>query len=302
MNDKYSNWRVLIESDYLSLFVKAWFAFLATLQEINPEIETQGDGDLINAYSQNCINYLCIEGIMDGVISNIKNAYIKSNHLFQSIYPQHFFKTFYSLNKEYSFIHDGIEGGIKISISISQNKGQFRLNTIVHRNTKRFNEYFDFYLSSMVDLSAYTKDLSFLNKDNLITAVEDSLIENGKSKISEKDRLSARGIKYREDYLHNSVLPAIQTWRGNFEGEYIFNQMPQKNFPEAADDINSILTWFIKFLYRLRNVMFHIVIDPLDKEWQDIFKYSYLALKDIVDCNIEWLTRNERTLNQQGVN
>ena len=39
-------------------------------------------------------------------------------------------------------------------------------------------------------------------------------------------------------------------------------------------------------LYRLRNALFHEIIDPLDEEWQVIFKNAYLVLKEIVDLNI----------------
>lgn len=48
---------------------------------------------------------------------------------------------------------------------------------------------------------------------------------------------------------------------------------------------NSVL-WFLDFVYRLRNALFHEIIDPLDEEWQAIFKNAYLVLKEIVDLNI----------------
>ena len=48
---------------------------------------------------------------------------------------------------------------------------------------------------------------------------------------------------------------------------------------------NSIL-WFLDFVYRLRNALFHEIIDPLDEEWQIIFKNAYLVLKEVVDINI----------------
>ena len=35
-----------------------------------------------------------------------------------------------------------------------------------------------------------------------------------------------------------------------------------------------------------RNALFHEIIDPLDEEWQVIFKNAYLVLKEIVDLNI----------------
>lgn len=52
--------------------------------------------------------------------------------------------------------------------------------------------------------------------------------------------------------------------------------------------IESIL-WFLDFVYRLRNALFHEIIDPLDEEWQIVFKNAYLVLKEIVDLNISEL-------------
>ena len=42
----------------------------------------------------------------------------------------------------------------------------------------------------------------------------------------------------------------------------------------------------LDFVYRLRNALFHEIIDPLNDEWQVIFKNAYHVLKQIVDQNI----------------
>lgn len=58
-------------------------------------------------------------------------------------------------------------------------------------------------------------------------------------------------------------------------------------YEELQKDLekDSVL-WFLDFIYRLRNALFHEIIDPLDEEWQIIFKNAYLVLKEIVDLNI----------------
>ena len=58
---------------------------------------------------------------------------------------------------------------------------------------------------------------------------------------------------------------------------------------------NSVL-WFLDFVYRLRNALFHEIIDPLDEEWQVIFKNAYLVLKEIVDLNISAIETIEKTI------
>ena len=35
--EKYTNWRAITESDYVTMFIKTWFAFVATLRELYPK-------------------------------------------------------------------------------------------------------------------------------------------------------------------------------------------------------------------------------------------------------------------------
>ena len=50
--------------------------------------------------------------------------------------------------------------------------------------------------------------------------------------------------------------------------------------------------WFLDFVYRLRNTLFHEIIDPLNSDWQLVFKNAYLVLKEIVDLNIKYIESN----------
>ena len=59
-----------------------------------------------------------------------------------------------------------------------------------------------------------------------------------------------------------------------------------KSTAVKAKHINPFYLWFISFVYRLRNALFHEIIDPLNDEWQVIFKNSYHVLKQVVDQNI----------------
>ncbi len=54
------------------------------------------------------------------------------------------------------------------------------------------------------------------------------------------------------------------------------------------------VVWFLDFVYRLRNALFHEILDPLAPEWQLVFKNAYLVLKEIVDLNIDFL--NSKTI------
>lgn len=77
----------------------------------------------------------------------------------------------------------------------------------------------------------------------------------------------------------------------------IFKQMPFELFYKTYLDnvyiqnreyydgllLKNGLDWFAEFVYQLRNALFHEIIDPLDEEWQLIYKNAYLLLKEIVD-------------------
>ena len=78
----------------------------------------------------------------------------------------------------------------------------------------------------------------------------------------------------------------------------LYHQTPCPNFiykMTNAEPVPIIDTykWFLKFVYFLRNALFHEIIDPLEKFWQDIFKHAYLALKEILDGNIRYLKEKD---------
>ena len=74
------------------------------------------------------------------------------------------------------------------------------------------------------------------------------------------------------------------SWRPNREKMTASEEAWYRDLFETLK-INSVL-WFLDFVYRLRNALFHEIIDPLDEEWQIIFKNAYLVLKEVVDINI----------------
>jgi hypothetical protein len=41
------------------------------------------------------------------------------------------------------------------------------------------------------------------------------------------------------------------------------------DFPKGTDQLSCYL-WFVSFAYRLRNAIFHEIIDPLNEKWQKI--------------------------------
>lgn len=66
---KYEQWKANTESDFVTLFIKTWFTFIAVLRGLNPDVDVftedgmpRGDKPFLNAYK---------EGIMPIVQKNI---------------------------------------------------------------------------------------------------------------------------------------------------------------------------------------------------------------------------------------
>lgn len=66
---KYEQWKAITESDFVTLFIKTWFTFIAVLRELNPDVDVftedgmpRGDKPFLNAYK---------DGIMPFVQKNI---------------------------------------------------------------------------------------------------------------------------------------------------------------------------------------------------------------------------------------
>lgn len=130
---------------------------------------------------------------------------------------------------------------------------------------------------------------------------------NAKSSIPEKG--NKRFLKVFDAMLAfcARALNAIKAscLNSEFGAEHkLLSQMPITNFLQSIEggkemtlaDKEKAYLWFISFVYRLRNALFHEIIDPLNDEWQVIFKNSYHVLKQVVDQNIWRLKQLKRLL------
>lgn len=79
-----------------------------------------------------------------------------------------------------------------------------------------------------------------------------------------------------------------QTLNAKIANEYkLLYQVPFSNFlyqfeddyqPNTAEKQRAYI-WLIEFVYRLRNALFLEIIDPLDNEWQILFKKCIPGIK-----------------------
>ena len=159
------------------------------------------------------------------------------------------------------------------------------------------------------NITSYSKDWQFVLTEaslierfyeKLFNAISDAFfseINNAKSSIPEKG--NKRFLKVFDAMLAfcARALNAIKAscLNSEFGAEHkLLSQMPITNFLQSIEggkemtlaDKEKAYLWFISFVYRLRNALFHEIIDPLNDEWQVIFKNSYHVLKQVVDQNI----------------
>lgn len=62
---KYEQWKAITESDFVTLFIKTWFTFIAVLRELNPDVDVftedgmpRGDKPFLNAYKDGIMPFV----------------------------------------------------------------------------------------------------------------------------------------------------------------------------------------------------------------------------------------------------
>lgn len=154
---KYEQWKAVTESDFVTLFIKTWFTFIAVLRELNPDVEVftkdgMPRGDNIYAIRRGEYAPLIVTKAVNWFADYV---YALRNALFHEIISpldeewQGIFKSAYLLLKQVS----------DICIScISQIEGfsQTQENAIFEYAEKHKSEYFD-SLAEYVELLDFPK-------------------------------------------------------------------------------------------------------------------------------------------------
>ena len=312
----YDNWKSITESDFVTLFIKTWFAFVSTLREMYPaEIpyyQATGDSRYISPYkrefSQNIayrLNYADIE-------YHLYEVYKHGMKIIADRYPRFIVDDFYSLNlsfKETASEEFSLEGGFsgKFVCTVKCASAETLTATIMCTDksyrTKVDKDYIPIGVS--VDYSAILMAIVQEIEDRQFVLTEASLIERFYEKLFDaisyaffseiNNAKSSIPEKGNKRFLKALNAMKASCLNAQFGAEHkLLYQMPITNFLQSIEDGEEMTLadkekaylWFISFVYRLRNALFHEIIDPLNDEWQVIFKNSYHVLKQVVDQNI----------------
>lgn len=322
---KYENWRAITESDYVTMFIKTWFAFVATLRELYPkdsldDIIGKGDKAFLNPYLEHFQSRYLPYNTIDKVRGDILRVYKlgRKYTLENKKYNRFFAEDFYAVNE--SYLWEKTTEDYECSIRFSS---KYKISVhIKYLDKKLYLDNKPLIISEKIDISDLISSAN-LTDSQIRTYLDDeaayidyvtheitnrvsigyiSKITNGEfdSKYSPGAlaRLNALTLSVNAEFiLALSLMKDSHVKKENL----LFAQSPCNNFiykSEDGADIPKIDTykWFLKFVYFMRNALFHEIIDPLDAFWQEIFKHSYLVLKEILDGNINYFLEKENVI------
>ena len=111
MSEKSENWLVSLDSDNISLFIKTWFAYLASIHDlvINQMSDTtildnlRGDKFFLDKYRNDILGNISINDVLK---ENIIATYINSKETILVNYPEYYFQTFYKKIPEISLFSE----------------------------------------------------------------------------------------------------------------------------------------------------------------------------------------------------
>lgn len=353
--DTYKNWKAVTEADFVSLFIKTWFAYISTLRVMFPEAyNRRGDKKYLDAYKKFYKSTGHKKLIVDeNIMASIEKVYQEGRNVIVKRYPEYYLWDFYNINEDFDYTFKQIPPDksecLIVGFKMNRNRGtkwSFIVTGFVRLFGKYYGEDYNENINFRVNISdilnrspaKIESDPSISEQDYLSWllgevnyAISHEIIEAFKGLYATAPYGKRVMVKFQDlEKQAISAVWAVFSLNGKDEsfktsGEMALNrnsyevirQRPLNYFLYHRDiewqpvreltaseerwykalfetlKTNSIL-WFLDFVYRLRNALFHEIIDPLDEEWQIIFKNAYLVLKEIVDINISELDSKKK--------
>lgn len=113
---KYEQWKAITESDFVTLFIKTWFTFIAVLRELNPDVEVftadgmpRGDKPFLNAYKESIMPIVQKRVPIESIAHELFKMYPISMRRVMDVFPQYFFQTFFQINRAFCYKDETID-------------------------------------------------------------------------------------------------------------------------------------------------------------------------------------------------
>ena len=106
----YKNWKAVTEADFVSLFIKTWFAYISTLRIMFPEAyNRRGDKKYLDAYKKfyKATGYKKLI-VDENIMASIEKVYQEGRSVILKNYPEYYLWDFYNINEEFDYTYKQI--------------------------------------------------------------------------------------------------------------------------------------------------------------------------------------------------
>ena len=150
MQQTYKNWKAVTEADFVSLFIKTWFAYISTLRIMFPEAANRrGDGKYLNAYKD---YYRAIGSkklvVDDQIMAAMEQVYREGRKVIMEQYPEYYFWDFYHMNEDFEYTFKDIPPDksdcLIIGLKLNRNRGT-KWQFVISGFARFFGKYYDEY-------------------------------------------------------------------------------------------------------------------------------------------------------------
>lgn len=291
MNLKYKSWLTSLDSDNFAMFIKTWFAYLASIHElisitltdeerIKKVEEEKGDKFFLDTYRNRILDSIELNDIAK---TNILSVYEISDRTIRQNYPKYYFESYYKKISSSDFAtNDEREFGkdaYKLDIYIR--KDEIFIGILIKNKSikGRINKQ---YVKIEIPLIPQEDGLDILKDERIFYQKVRTLLKN---KLYKNIKHSEETKAFDEIQMKFDVL--IQYIATEFEKVNLHRLIYVKWCDKENVIEKDIKEWFHGFCYNLRNILFHRIIDPFDADWSTIMKTSYQGLREILLLNIE---------------
>lgn len=143
----YENWKAVTEADFVSLFIKTWFAYISTLRTMFPEAyNRRGDKKYLDAFKA----YYRATGykkliVDDNIMSSIEKVYHEGRNVIMKKYPEYYLWDFYNINESFDYTYKQIppdkSEGLIVGFKMNRNRGT-KWSFVVTGFVRLFGKYY----------------------------------------------------------------------------------------------------------------------------------------------------------------
>lgn len=178
---KYENWKTITESDYVTMFIKTWFAFVATLRELYPDVlvfdesgKPRGDRPFTNRYKQDHLHFISKNLEIKKFTDLLYDLYLPSRINIAKVFPQYFFKSFYRMNENFHYQYtateyiDSSKAAIKDRVHIDMNiVDRYNIHGVIQTTGKYNQVTYNEQLKFKVDVKKFIDEVDYSRRENL---------------------------------------------------------------------------------------------------------------------------------------